>query len=50
MKRGMKNKNQRETPFFLAFLSRIVHKKILLNPLLVKNKCTIFYFIKTIRT
>jgi hypothetical protein len=50
MKRGMKNKNQRATPFFLAFLSRIVHKKILLNPLLIQNKCTPFYFMKTIRT
>jgi hypothetical protein len=35
MKRGMKNKNQRATTFFLAYLSNIVHKKILLNPLLV---------------
>jgi hypothetical protein len=46
----MKNKNQRATTFFLACSSNIVHKKILLNPLLVQKKCTTFHFIKTERT
>jgi hypothetical protein len=50
MKRGTKNKNQRASTFFLAYLSNIVHNKILLNPLLVQNKCTTFYFRKTERT
>jgi hypothetical protein len=50
IKRGMKNKNQRATTFFLVCLNNIVHKKILLNPLLVQKKCTIFYFIETVRT
>jgi hypothetical protein len=50
MKRGVKNENQRATIFFLAYLSNIVHKKSLLNPLLVQKKCTKFYFIKTRRT
>jgi hypothetical protein len=50
MNRGMKNKNQRATTFFLAYLSNIVHKKILLNPLLVQKKCTTFYYIKIVRT
>jgi hypothetical protein len=42
----MKNKNQRVTKLFLAYLGNIVHKKILLNPLLVQKKCTTFYFLK----
>jgi hypothetical protein len=50
MKRGMKNKNERANTFSLVCLNNIVHKKILLNPLLVQKKCTTFYFIKTIRT
>jgi hypothetical protein len=50
MKRGMKNKNQRATTFFLAYLGNIVHKKVLLNHLLVQKKCTTFYFLKTVRT
>jgi hypothetical protein len=46
MEKGIKNKNQGATTFFLAYLSSIVHKKILLNPLLVQKKCTTFYFLK----
>jgi hypothetical protein len=50
MEKGIKNMNQRATTFFLAYLSSIVHKKILLNPLLVQKKCTTFYFLKIMRT
>jgi hypothetical protein len=32
MKRGMKNKKQRATTFFLAYLGNIVHKKIFVEP------------------
>jgi hypothetical protein len=41
--------NQRATTFFLAYLSNLDHKKILLKPLLVQKKCTIFYFMKTMQ-
>jgi hypothetical protein len=50
MEKGIKIMNQRATTFFLVYLSNIDHKKILLNPLLVQNKCTTFYFLKTMRT
>jgi hypothetical protein len=50
IEKGVKNKNQGATTFFLAHLFNIVQWKNLLDLLLVQKKCTTFYFMKTMKT